>query len=267
MIRLVASDMDGTILRNGAQTLPLRIAALIPELHKNNILFTAASGRQYDGLKALMGPAAPLCDYICENGAMAVHNGEIIYKALFDHDMGNAIMEDIWNCEDCEIHLSAPEAAYIQAKDTAYAWHVKNVLHNTIIETDNIFRTGAEYIKISAYVHGDRTEEYLQIFREHWGQELLVVSTCDHWIDFVPDYIHKGSALKALLDCTGISPQEVMSFGDNYNDMEMLRMSGERYAIFDAVPELIEAAGQTCNDVADVLESLLSENKCNDKKA
>lgn len=258
MIRLVASDMDGTILRNGAQALPTRMTSIIPKLHEKGILFVAASGRQHNGLRNLMGPLCDICDYICENGAMAVHNGEIIYKALFDHDAGNLLMEDIWRHKDCEIQLSAPEAVYIQAKDPAFAWRVKNILRNKTIETDNIFQTGADYIKISAYVHGDRTEEYLEEFKQTWGRDYLVVSTCENWIDFVPPHIHKGSALKALLDCTGISAKNVMSFGDNYNDMEMLTMSGISYAISDAVPELIEQADHTCEDVSDVLEQLLT---------
>lgn len=259
MIRLIASDMDGTILRNGAQTLPPRMIPIIRELYEKNILFVAASGRQYNGLKNLLGPVSGLCDYICENGAMAVHDGQIIYKALFDHELGNALMEDIWRHENCEIQLSAPEAVYIQAKDPAYAWHVKNVLHNRTIETDDILRTGAEYIKISAYVHGNHTVEYLKEFQKRWSKEFLVVTTCDHWIDFVPPHIHKGSALKALLDCVGIACGEVMSFGDNYNDIEMLSMSGTGYAVSDAVPELILAADHVCDNVEDVLEQLLSQ--------
>ncbi|MDO4323524.1 MAG: HAD family hydrolase [Lachnospiraceae bacterium] len=258
MIRLVASDMDGTILRNGAQTLPPRMLPLIQKLHEKNILFVAASGRQYNGLRKLLGPVAHQCDYICENGAMAVHNDKIIYKALFDHDMGNALMEDIWKHKDCEIQLSAPEAVYIQAKDPSFAWHVKNVLHNKTIETDNIFHTGAEYIKISAYVHGDHTMDCLEMFKQKWNEHFLVVSTCEHWIDFVPPHIHKGSALKALLECVGISSKEVMSFGDNYNDIELLSMSGISCAVSDAVPELIQIADHTCSSVEDTLEQFLS---------
>ncbi len=259
MIRLVVSDMDGTILRNGAQELPPRMVPIIQRLHDKGILFVAASGRQYNGLQHLLGPVASICDYICENGAMALHNGEVIYKALFDHDLGNALMEDIWRHKDCEIQLSAPEAVYIQAKDPYFAWHVKNVLRNITIETDNIFETGAEYIKISAYVHGNHTLEYMEEFREKWGKHFLLASTCEHWIDFIPDNIHKGSALKALLDHTGIRADEVISFGDNYNDIEMLAASGDSYAIADAVPELKQIAHHTCESVEDVLEQLLDE--------
>ena len=78
MIRLIASDMDGTILRNDAQSMPPRMFSILEELKERGILFVAASGRQYANLLRLLGPMAPYADYICENGAFAVHNGEII---------------------------------------------------------------------------------------------------------------------------------------------------------------------------------------------
>ena len=47
MIRLIASDLDGTLLKNGAQMLSPEIFELIPALKKRGIHFVAASGRQY----------------------------------------------------------------------------------------------------------------------------------------------------------------------------------------------------------------------------
>ena len=47
MIKLIASDLDGTLLLNGAQDLPEEMFDLIPRLKKAGILFAAASGRQY----------------------------------------------------------------------------------------------------------------------------------------------------------------------------------------------------------------------------
>ena len=47
MIKLVASDLDGTLLLNGAQSLPEELFPLIKELKELGILFVAASGRQY----------------------------------------------------------------------------------------------------------------------------------------------------------------------------------------------------------------------------
>lgn len=256
MIRLIASDMDGTILRDGAQTLPLRMFPLIERLTEKGILFTAASGRQYANLRRLMGPAADQVDYICENGAFAVHGGEIIYKAVMDRALGQELMADILSVPDCEVQLSGVDTAYIQPKKGSYTEHLKYVLKNNITEVDDIFSTSEDYIKISAYVHGDKTEERMEQFKARWGNQFTLASTCPHWIDFIPPGIHKGHAMNALMDILGISGEETMAFGDNYNDLEMLACAAQSYAVSTAKPEVIAACRHTCDCVEDVLEAL-----------
>ncbi|MCD2492798.1 HAD family hydrolase [Lacrimispora sp. NSJ-141] len=257
MIRLIASDMDGTILKNGAQTLPPRILPIIERLREKGIGFVAASGRQYGNLKRLMGPAADSVDYICENGAFAVHSGKIIYKATMERDLGQELMRDIWSRDGCEIQLSGVRTAYIQAKDPSYTWHLKNVLKNDVTEVRDIFKTEEDYIKISAYVHGDKTEERLREFKERWKGVFTLASTCDHWIDFIPDGINKGHAMRALMETVNISREQIMAFGDNYNDLELLACAEESYAVSDGKPEVIAACRHICDSVEDVLETLL----------
>ena len=58
MIKLVASDLDGTLLLNGAQSLPEELFPLIKELKELGILFVAASGRQYANMKRMFAPVS-----------------------------------------------------------------------------------------------------------------------------------------------------------------------------------------------------------------
>ncbi|MCI8551292.1 MAG: HAD family phosphatase [Lachnospiraceae bacterium] len=257
MIRLIASDIDGTILRNGAQALPPRMVPLLQRLIKKGVLFVAASGRQYANLQRLMGAAAPDVDYICENGAFVVHKGEIIYKAVMDRALGQELMADILSVPDCEVQLSGINTAYIKPKRPAFTEHLKYVLKNNITEVTDLFSTPEEYIKISAYVHGEKTEEYMEEFRKRWGSHFTLASTCAHWIDFIPPGIHKGYAMEALMETLAISKKETMAFGDNYNDLELLACAEESYAVSTAKPEVIAACRHTCEYVEDVLETLL----------
>ena len=58
MIRLIASDIDGTLLQNNARTLSEELFDLIRKLHRSGILFVPASGRQYLNLRSLFAPVA-----------------------------------------------------------------------------------------------------------------------------------------------------------------------------------------------------------------
>ena len=66
----------------------------------------------------------------------------------------------------------------------------------------------------------------------------------------------KGNAVKFLCELLNIDKEEIIAFGDNYNDAEMLSMSGESYAMSTAVPGLFKIAKHTCENVADVLENI-----------
>ena len=68
MIKLVATDIDGTLIRESSSVLPEEIFDLIRELRKRDIYFAAASGRQYMGLKRLFAPVADQMLFISENG-------------------------------------------------------------------------------------------------------------------------------------------------------------------------------------------------------
>ena len=70
MIKMVASDLDGTLLIGGRQTLPEEIFPLVKELKKMGILFVAASGRQYANMRNLFAPVKDEMAFISENGGL-----------------------------------------------------------------------------------------------------------------------------------------------------------------------------------------------------
>ena len=66
MIKLIASDLDGTLLLNGAQSLREETCRLIHRLYtEKGIRFVSASGRQYDNQRRLFAPVADEIAYIC----------------------------------------------------------------------------------------------------------------------------------------------------------------------------------------------------------
>ena len=67
-IRLVCSDIDGTLLQYGKKELEGEIFDQIRALHQRGIWFCPASGRQYTSLRKLFAPVADCCVFICENG-------------------------------------------------------------------------------------------------------------------------------------------------------------------------------------------------------
>ena len=72
-MKLIASDMDGTLLQDGAMQVSDRAFDLILQLTQKGNLFVAASGRQYSNLKRQFKDAAKDMAFLCENGAVVFY--------------------------------------------------------------------------------------------------------------------------------------------------------------------------------------------------
>ena len=75
MIRLIASDIDGTLLPYGEHTIPDKVFEEIHRLERKGILFCPASGRQYTSMRRLFAPVADKIPFLCENGAVVFGPG------------------------------------------------------------------------------------------------------------------------------------------------------------------------------------------------
>lgn len=87
-IKFIASDLDGTLLLNGAQKVSQELIPLIKRLNDNGIIFCAASGRQYPNLKRLFGDVADDMMYICENGSVIIYKDKLVDKTPMDTGLG-----------------------------------------------------------------------------------------------------------------------------------------------------------------------------------
>ena len=82
MIRMITSDMDGTLLTGGKwdeRRLPLDFEEVLGRLEQAGIHFLAASGRTYPSVRANFGKLADRVDYICDNGGCLVCDGKVVH--------------------------------------------------------------------------------------------------------------------------------------------------------------------------------------------
>lgn len=254
MIKLIASDLDGTLLQNGAQELREETAGLIRALTEQGRIFVAASGRQYANLQRLFATVRDEIAYICENGSLVMHKDQIIAKHVIDRETGQEILKAMMEREGSEPLLSGVHTCYIQPKDPAYLVHLRDVVKNNVTVVEDILQTSEDYLKISVYekagIHN--SEDY---WKERFGGRVTVVTSGMAWLDMVPKEVNKGTALADLLDRFGIRREECMAFGDHYNDVEMLEMAGFDFAMDNAQ----EGIRQMCHYRTRMVEETLRE--------
>ena len=148
MIRLIASDLDGTLLLDGAQQLSNGTIGLIEELKRQGRIFAPASGRQYPNMRRLFAPEKDLY-YICENGALLMKDGNILQQRLMARELGEEMIRAILAEDGCEVLVSGIHTSYIQPKESWFVTHLRDVVKNNITVTDDIFSVKEPYMKIS----------------------------------------------------------------------------------------------------------------------
>ena len=160
MIRLIASDLDGTLLLHKAQSLPEEIFSLIRQLEELGIMFVAASGRQYPNMTKLFAPVASEISYISENGALAVDHGEVLYQDSFDRKLAGEIISAILEKKDAEFTCSAKDYHYLMPKTKRFHDHmlyeVKNdTAHQVFEEKTDKDSSDDVYEEFAGYVYDD----------------------------------------------------------------------------------------------------------------
>lgn len=102
MIKLIASDMDGTLLDEHSQV-PPETYDLILGLREHGVRFAVSSGRRYDTLCEFFAPVIDQMDFVASNGAQVYVDGRMVDREVFSH---SAILrlEEIIRFFDC-LHL------------------------------------------------------------------------------------------------------------------------------------------------------------------
>ncbi len=128
-IRLICSDIDGTLLQYGKKELEDEIFEQIRELHRRGILFCPASGRQYTSLRKLFAPVADCCVFLCENGGVIYKDEQCIAKNPMPRALAEEIANDLWTRSDGqgEVMLSGQNTAYLMER----GWECSSVFSSS----------------------------------------------------------------------------------------------------------------------------------------
>lgn len=106
MIKLIACDIDGTLLHGGEKTISADFFVEARRLMDKGIVMCAASGRQYTSLRNLFAPIADDMAFLCENGSIVYRGGKILGKTVIDRGMALKLCQEIMNREGCEVLIS-----------------------------------------------------------------------------------------------------------------------------------------------------------------
>lgn len=242
MIKLIVTDIDGTLLDND-KNLPQDFWETEEKLSAKNILFAAASGRQFYNLQELFSPISERCVFIAENGAMVMFRGECLSLTTIKKEHANDVIKLARTIKDTDIILCGIKSAYYENNSGQLLKYASNY-YKKITYAEDLTKVEDEFLKIAICDYsGPRTNSY-PLFHQ-MAAFLKVVVSGRRWIDIMNLHTNKGAAVRQIQKKFGIAIDETMVFGDFLNDLEMMQAGTYSYAMLNAEPEIKAASKYT----------------------
>lgn len=225
MIKLIATDMDGTLLDENSH-LPEETFQLIHDLRAKGVCFCASSGRRYDELCAMFEPVKDEMDFVACNGTQVYADGRMLDREVFSTHSVQRLFE-VCETFDC-LHLTLYDRTRTFVFDDmkVFPRHFRSLFPEQVRLYDppdpsvNIIR-GNVYCD-----NADYTLDMTIALTRDLGERLSFMPSDNHWIDVAPHGVSKASGIKQVLHYRGIKPEHAAHFGDSMNDYDILRYVG-----------------------------------------
>ena len=241
-IRVIATDMDGTLLDPKGQLDLPRLEKILDKLDQCDIRFVIATGNEVHRMRQLLGHLAERVVLVVANGARIFENNELIQAQTWDDAMVDKALAHFKGreCQD-QFVVTAMNGGFVK-KGTVFTELDKFMTPemieklyqrmNFVDEFDpNLF---GGVLKMSMVVGEERLDSVLQEINDLFDGHVRAVSSGYGCIDILQDGIHKAWGLVELLKRWNLKPEQIMAFGDSENDIEMLELAGISYAMENA---------------------------------
>lgn len=232
MIKLIASDMDGTLLDENKR-LPREFFGLLSRLGEKGVTFVAASGRSYCTLKENFAPHSDQLTYICDNGACVVEHGVMTETDSLDRRDILAVLEACQGISHINLILCGAQSAHVLPYSKEFIDEVDRYYVNRAL-TQDLAAVQDDIFKIAICDRSNAARNSYPILKPLFEERLELVVSGEWWMDVMNKGVSKGAALKKLQRRLGVSPEETMVFGDFYNDVEMLRQAKYSFVMENA---------------------------------
>ena len=255
--RLVASDLDGTLVRSDSTVSP-RTRDVLARVEDAGALFVMVTGRPPRWMAQVAEQTGHRGLAVCANGALLydLHTEQVVRDFRIDGATALALVASL-RSEVPGIAFAVEKGLEGFGREEAYVarWDNGEVL---VAPVEELVDSGV--VKLLARVEGTGSDELLARSRTVVGDLAECThSSPDGLVEISAAGVSKASGLAALAEQWGIPAADVVAFGDMPNDLPMLAWAGRSVAMGNAHPDVLAAADEVTatNDddgVARVLE-------------
>ena len=253
MIKLIASDMDGTLLNKDGTIHERNISAIKKAIEKG-ILFIPATGRANNTIPSQIFEYFPIRYNLSSNGAAVYDRQEnkFIYKNCMDTETVLKLIEYI-SSYNVIIEVYINGNGYFNKKliDNFEEYNVNpsfiDIYKKIKVPVENILEiveknpNDIEKINIP-WIKPNIRSVLLENLKKDWDDKVYITSSLSTNIEICGKTANKGDGLTNLCNLLNIKPEEVIVFGDNFNDLEMLQFAGTAVVMENGEEEIKKIA-------------------------
>lgn len=235
MTKLILSDLDRTLLTTDKK-ITERTVKTLKKCQEKGILVGFSTSRGLVRIRDFMEQVNPDV-VICNDGGVILYKGELVQQVVFDPSETQALLHKAYEVcgENVGITLDTLDKIFYNRKDP---------------ESDN-YLIGADYSDFKNFhipaikicVKTDDSSLAKKISEAAQAVDCVKFSDIP-WHKLSPENATKEKAVDFINRTYNISPDEMIAFGDDYNDMGMLKKCGTGVAMANAIDEIKEIADE-----------------------
>ena len=244
MIKMIVTDLDGTFYHKDLTYDKVRFNRLYNKMKENDIKFVVASGNQYYQLISFFDHPEELA-FVSENGGYIVNKGEEIFSVEIKKETYHKILDVLALYPEIEVNIiCGKHSAYVDYSMSDELFHIFLRYFPVMERIEDLHDVDDQIIKFALMTSEDKVDEIAEELNKVIDQSLSVVTSGHGCIDLIVKDVHKGNALRQLMDIYDIKAEEIMAFGDARNDLEMLKLAGYGFVMANGTDEMKEAIGR-----------------------
>jgi Cof subfamily protein (haloacid dehalogenase superfamily) len=244
VIRLLALDLDGTLMDDSMVIKSDRVRRAIAAAQARDVIVTLATGRMFDFLLPFardLGITAPL---ICYQGGLIQSPGAEtpIYRATMEPALiGEALA--LKAHRGWHFVLYAGDGVFLDERRHPEQFY-RDMLGERLVWVDNLASVLERHkpIKFLVFVEPHEAEGVLAELRQQFAGQMGLTRSHAKIIEGNPWGVSKGDALRRLSEHVGVQRVEVMAIGDQDNDLPMIAWAGLGVAMGNGSPAVKAAA-------------------------
>ncbi len=265
-IKMIAVDMDGTFLNDEKKYNVVQFNQIFQVLEEKKIKFVVASGNQYFQLRSFFPSHYERMAFVAENGANILIGRKHIYNAEIPSENIKKTLAILEKLQPKNLILCGKKSAYISETISDSALNEAKFYYPVLKKIANLYDIGDEgdaIFKLALSFDEEDANEKLHILKKSLTGILIPVSSGHGDIDLILPGVHKLNGLKILGEKWGIGLDEMATFGDSGNDLEMIRGVKNSFAMENAQQKIKEAATTVIGTnnsgaVLDTIQSLIN---------